>query len=113
MKTIEFRLERELHFRIRGNYSTGKLFVGDLAWQEDRKCWACHWSLAYVHPEVGRIYGADPLAAVTRTLDFLSSLIRGSEADGLVVWWEFEGDHGGLVFPQCEEQSWKQMTPLK
>ena len=32
-------------------------------------------SLAYVHPEVGRIYGADPLDAITKTLDFLSCLV--------------------------------------
>jgi len=113
MNTIEFRLERELHFRIDGEYSTGKLFVGDLTWQEDKRRWACHWSLAHVHPEVGRIYGADPLAALTATLDFLSGLIGGSEADGLVVWWKIDGDHGGLVFPQCEGQSWKEITPRK
>jgi hypothetical protein len=113
MKHIDFRLERELHFRIRGEYSTGKLFVGDLALQEDKKRWACHWSLAHVHPEVGRIYGADPLAALTATLDFVSSLIRGSEADGLVIWWQTEGDHAGLTFPQSEGQSWTEIAPHK
>ena len=40
--------------------------------------------------------------ALTRAFDFLSSLIRGSEEDGLVVWWRYEGDHAGLAFPQCE-----------
>jgi hypothetical protein len=113
MKNIDFRLERDLNFRIGGEHSTGKLFVGDLVWQEDKKRWACHWSLAYVHPEIGRIYGLDPLAALTNTLDFLSSLIRGSEDDGLIVWWQKEGDHAGLVFPQCEGQKWKEMPPLK
>ena len=110
---IEFRLERELQFRIGGEHSTGKLFVGDLTWQEDRKRWACHWSLAQVHPEVGRLYGADPLDALTATLDFLSSLIRGSEDDGLIVWWQTEGDHAGLTFPMSEAQSWKGMPPQK
>jgi len=113
LNTIEFRLERELHFRIGGEHSTGNLYVGDLTWQEDKKRWACHWSLAVVHPEVGRIYGADPIAALTATLDFLSILIRGSEDDGLVVWWQTEGDHGGLTFPMSEAQKWKEMPPQK
>src|SRR5881396_1478146 len=95
--TIELRLERELQFRIGGEHSTGKLFVGDLTWHEERRQWACHWSIAHIHPEIGRLYGLDALAALTTTLDFLSSLIRGSEEDGLVIWWQSEGDHGGLT----------------
>lgn len=109
MNTLPFKLERELHFRIRGQHSTGKLFVGDITWLEEKKKWACHWSIAHVHPEVARLYGADPLDALTKTLDFLSSLIRGSEDDGLTVWGQDEGDHAGLTFPQCEGQSWKKM----
>ncbi len=73
--TIEFRLERELQFRIGGEHSTGKLFVGDVTWQEDKQRWACHFSMAHVHPEVAKLYGPDPLAAVVNTLDFLSILI--------------------------------------
>jgi hypothetical protein len=111
--TVSFRLERELHFRIRDEHSTGTMFIGDLVWLQDRNRWACHWSLAHVHPEVGRMYGTDPLEALTNTLDFLSSLIRGSEDDGLILWWQVEGDHGGLTFPLCEEETWKKMPPQK
>jgi hypothetical protein len=107
MNTLPFKLERELHFRIGGRPSTGKLCVGGIRWLEDKQKWACDWSLAHVHPEDGRIYGADPLDALTKTLDFISSLIRGSEDDGLVIWWKVEGDHGGLTFPLCEDQHWK------
>lgn len=113
MNIIEFKLERNLQFRIGGELSTGKLYVGDLAWQEDKQQWACHWSLAHVHPEIGRVYGADPLSALTTALDFLSILIRGSEDDGLVVWWQTEGDHAGLTFPLSEAQKWKEMSPRK
>jgi hypothetical protein len=111
LDAIEFRLERELQFRIRGEHSAGKLFVGDLTWEEDKKRWACHWSLAHVHPEVGCLYGADSLAAFTATLDFLSILIRGSEDDGLVVWWQTEGDHAGLTFPLSEGKKWRETPP--
>ena len=110
--TIEFRLERQLQFRIGGEYSTGKLFVGDVTWQEDKQRWACHFSMAHVHPEVAKLYGPDPLAAVVNTLDFLSILIRGSEDDGLVVWWRTEGDHAGLTFPLSEGKKWQEV-PLK
>ena len=106
LNPIEFRLERELQFRIGGQHVTGKLFVGDLKWQEDRKRWACHWSITHVHPEIGSLYGPDPLAALVTTLDFLSTLIRGSEDDGLVVWWQTEGDHAGLTFPLSEGKKW-------
>jgi hypothetical protein len=40
--------------------------------------------------------------ALTQAFDFLSSLIRGSEEDGLVVCWRYEGEHAGVTFPQCE-----------
>jgi len=108
---ITFRLDRELHFRVGGEHATGKLCVGDLTWQEEEQRWACQWSLAHVHPEVGRIYGADPMAALMATLDFLSILIRRSEDDGLIVWWQTEGDHGGLTFPLSEARRWKEMPP--
>ena len=64
--------------------------MGDVTWQEDKQRWACNFSIAHVHPEVAKLYGADPLGAVVNTLDFLSILIRGSEDDGLVVWWQTE-----------------------
>jgi hypothetical protein len=107
MNTFAFKLERELHFRVGGEHSTGKLTVGGVSWVEAKKKWACEYSLAHINPEGGRIYGTDPLDALSKALDFLSSLIRGSEEDGLIVWWQTEGDHGGLTFPLCEDQSWK------
>src|SRR6266705_5802857 len=77
-----FRLERQLKFRIGDELSDGHVFVGDILWLEDKKKWACHWSISHIHPEIGRLYGNDPLEALTTSLDFLSSLIRGSEKDG-------------------------------
>ena len=106
-----FRLERELHFSVRGEHTMGGLFVGDLKWVPSKGKWACHWSIAYIHPELGQIYGEDPLDTVVKTLDFLSSLIRGSEADGLEVWWRKSGDHGGISFTLCESRSWEGQPP--
>jgi len=51
--------------------------------------------------------------ALTQAFDFLSSLIRGSEEDGLVVWWRYEGDRAGLTFPQCEGKRWLEMPSRK
>jgi len=106
--TSKITLERTLSFVIRGEIVTGKLFVGDLEWAEDKQHWICHWSISHIHPEIGRLYGKDPLDAFVKTLDFLSSLIRGSELDGLQVWWFEKGDHAGLTFPLCESQTWKE-----
>jgi hypothetical protein len=111
--SYNFRLERPLHFRIGDALTLGQLFVGDIQWLDDRKAWACHWSISHVHPEIGRLYGGDPLQALTATLDFVASLIRGSERDGLVVWWQQEGDHAGMTFPLCEDRTWDQMPPQR
>ncbi len=107
MNALPFKLERELRFRIQGHPCTGKLIVGGISWVETKQKWACEYSLAHVVPDGGR--GADPLDAISKALDFLSSLIRGSEDDGLIVWWQTEGDHESLTFPLCEDQAWKKM----
>ena len=113
MNDINFRLERELQFAFKGEQTAGTLFVGDVRYVVDRKRWCCHWSLSFVHDEVGHIWGDDPLDAIKCTLDFLSSLIRGSEEDGLIVWWKYQGDHAGLTFPQCEGRRWLEMPGQK
>ena len=106
-----FRLERELRFKITGELVKGTLSIGDLQWNDDKQKWACHWSVTFVHPETGVTYGADPLDAFLRAMDFLSILMRGSEEDGLDVYWKEEGDHSGLVFPLSEEKKWMQVPP--
>src|ERR1019366_7234968 len=91
-----FRMERKLHFRIAGELVEGTLSVGDVHWKSDKQKWACCWAVSFVHPEVGMTYGADPLDAFLKAMDFLSVLMRGSEEDGLDVFWRSEGDHAGL-----------------
>jgi|SRR5208282_3823337 len=106
-----FRLHRRLSFEVRGRLAEGEIFVGDIQCCPEKGKWACHWSISHIHPEVGRIYGRDAMEALTKTLDFLSSLIRGSESDGLRIWWQEDGDHGGIAFPMCESRSWERMPP--
>src|SRR5688572_30564230 len=97
---MDCNFERELTFRIRGVETKGKLKILRLEKVEGRNRWACYWSLAYLHPEEGKIFGDDPLDAFFNCLDFLGNLIRGSEKDGLGVWWQYEGDHCGLSFSE-------------
>ncbi len=106
-----FRLNRRLFFEVHNRAEEGNVFVGDLEWNSDKRKWVCHWSISHIHPEVGVIYGNDAMEAVTKTFDFLSSLIRGSESDGLRIWWQQHGDHGGLVFAMCESRTWEKMPP--
>ena len=108
---FSLRLERVLHFQLSDQETTGTLFVGDIRWQEEKKKWVCHWSLSNVHPEIGQIYGDDPLDALIKTLDFLSVLIRGSENDGLIVWWQNRNDHAGILFPLSEDRKWEKIPP--
>jgi hypothetical protein len=103
-----FELKRNLFFEFDGKVVEGNLYIGAIQWIEAKNQWACSWSISHIHPEVGKIYGSDPLEAVITTLDFLSCLIRGSELDGLSVWWKERGDHAGIVFALCEARKWEQ-----
>ena len=99
---IPLDFERELQFTIKGEVLTGKLRIQKLSFSEEKQRWECHWSLDHLYPEPIKFTGDDPLQALTRTLDFASSFIRGSELDGCKIFWQFEGDHGGLTFPLSE-----------
>ena len=110
-QSTDLAFERELTFVIRNERQKGRIFDGNPEWLEQKNKWACHWSISHIHPELGRMYGLDPLDAFTKTLDFLSSLIRGSEQDGLQIWWREPGDHAGITFPLCEERHWEKMPP--
>ena len=101
---------RNLFFEINGELKKGEIIIMEPIWDPERGKWACYWSISFIHPEFFRFHGDDPLSAHLTTIDFISSLIRGSQADGLNVWWNYEGDHGGMTFPLCEEaavKGWK------
>jgi hypothetical protein len=93
LKLLAF--ERELEFLIGGEWKKGRIYVGELVKATPTR-WACHWSISYICPEKGRIYGDDPLDALFGCLRFVGRLIRGSEEDGLVVKWRLDGDHAGF-----------------
>jgi len=110
--SISFHFERELQFEIRGAATNGTVQIKGVQWIPEKGKWACEWSISHVHPDFARMYGDDSLDALTKTIDFVSSFIRGSELDGLRVWWKERGDHAGLSFPLCESESWNGMPPL-
>ena len=103
--SIELNFQRELTFCIRGETKKGLLQIFKVRPVEGRDRWECHWSLAYVHPEVGRIFGDDPLDAIFQCLDFIGNLITGSQKNGLRVWWQYEGDSCGLNFTEYPDVS--------
>ena len=102
-----FELKRTIFFEIEGHVVDGVLYIAEARWIEDKAKWGCGWSVSHIHPEIGMIYGRDPLDAFVVTLDFLACLIRGSELDGLPIWWKERGDHAGLVFNLCETRKWE------
>jgi hypothetical protein len=106
-KVYTVNMERAFSFRTGDEVKPGKITVGEIRWLPERKEWACDWSIEPINPEVGRIYGKDPLDALIKTLDFLSTLIRGSEIDGLECWWAQPGDHAGFVFRLSESRAWE------
>ena len=94
-----FDFRRKLIFHIEGEEKEGELFVGDVKARPDGT-WLCHWSMSYVHPEIGMQVGDDPLDAIYHCIRFIEKLIRGSEEDGLQIRWRFAGDHGGFDFDE-------------
>src|SRR5262245_35865843 len=54
--------------------------------------WSCSWSLAPLHPTPQRIFGEDPLHALTNCLSFLRDLFERYQRSGLTFWWLHEGD---------------------
>lgn len=97
MDTSEFVFRREINFRFNDSEKKGELRIGGIEKLKEGQ-WACHWSMSHVSPELSKIYGKDPLHALSECMNFLANLIRGSEQDGLKVWWEYEGDHCGVNF---------------
>ncbi len=107
MREIPLNFVRELHFVIRNEPRIGKLSIHRLVFSKSKQQWECHWSLDHLYPETVSFTGDDPLQALTRTLDFAASFIRGSESDGSKVYWQYEGDNGGMSFPLSEEDPGK------
>jgi hypothetical protein len=100
---VDFQIERPLQFVIHGRREVGHVRIGPIE-PAGPGTWTCGWSISFVHPEPGRIRGQDPLDVLSRTIHFVGRLLRGSEEDGLVVWWQEEGDHGGFDYA-CFEPS--------
>jgi hypothetical protein len=92
---LNFTIERTLHFVIQGQHQTGHVRIGPIEEHHPGR-WDCHCSISFVSPEPSRIPGVDPLDALNRCLQFVGRLLRGSEKDGLVLWWQAPGDHGGF-----------------
>ncbi len=108
MREIPLNFVRDLHFVIRNEPRVGKLSIHRLVYSEAKQAWECQWSLDHLYPETVSFTGDDPLEALTRTLDFAASFIRGSERDGFKVYWQYEGDNGGLDFSLSAEDSGQQ-----
>ena len=92
---LNFR--RELSFSAGGKVSTGELSIPRIVFLPKKKEWGCHWSISFIKSKATHcIRGADPLEALTRTLQAASALLQDSGTPGLKVWWKTEGDNGGL-----------------
>jgi hypothetical protein len=93
---VAFPIRRTINVRHNGSHVRGELTVGDIRQLEDGR-WACGFFVPAIAEYPSKIYGDDPLQALTRCLWFLNDLIRKHEADGWEVWWQHEGDHAGLT----------------
>src|SRR5258707_4265291 len=100
-------LERELNIKFRDQpMHKGRLVIGEIVFVEQKKQWWCFWFMDLIHTKRSKVYGDDALHALTTCLDLVSTFIRGTERDGWTIYWQKEGDHGGLTFPLSEKQSW-------
>jgi len=97
MDDIVLNFRRELTFSGGGKISKGELNIPRIVFLPERQQWGCHWSITFIKPEPTQyIYGDDPLQALTRTLQAASALLQDSGIPDLKVWWQTEGDDGGL-----------------
>lgn len=107
MKEIPLNIKRELSLHWNENQLRGFLRVNRLYFDNEKSKWRCDWSIDHLYPKAVHFAGDDPMDALTRTLDFASSFIRGSTIDGIGIQWQYPGDRGGLEFPQSESGSWR------
>src|SRR5690606_9555366 len=98
MNEIPLGFCRELKLQIKGRSLKGNLSIESLNFNEAKQKWECRWSLDHLYPSTVGFTGDDPLAALTRTLEFVSDFIRDSNADGFKIYWQSEGDNAGLPF---------------
>ena len=104
--------ERELNIGFRDNPThKGKLVIGEIVFVKERNQWGCFWFIDNIHTARSKIYGDDPLHALTACLDFVSTFIRGTELDGWTIFWQKPGDHGGFEFPMSEKKLWLNKAP--
>ena len=111
MKDIPLNFVRKLTRREGGRSRKISLKINKLYFDKKTKQWRRDWSLDHLYPEAVHFPGHDPLEALTRTLDFASSFIRGTIIDGPEISWNSQGDMDGLLFAQSESADWKKKLP--
>jgi hypothetical protein len=94
---FDYKFSRNISIRYKGELISGIITVGGIEQLEESERWKCYYTISMIHPERGHIWGADPLDALSNCLVFLDGLIKGSEEDGLEIWWQHEGDHCGML----------------
>jgi hypothetical protein len=98
MCDIQLDFHRKLTFSIEGSVSIGEINIPKIVFLPERQRWGCHWSISFIKPDSSQyMTGDDPMEALTRTLELASSLLRDSGIPNLKVWWQFEGDNGGIL----------------
>jgi hypothetical protein len=97
MRDIQLNFHRKLTFSIDGIVSIGEISIPKIVFLPERQKWGCHWSISFIKLDPSQyIIGDDPMEALTMTLECVSSLLRDSGIPNLKVWWQFEGDNGGI-----------------
>ena len=98
MNEVLLNFRRELTFSKDGSISKGEINIPKIVFIPEKKQWGCYWSISFIKPDSRQcIFGDDPLQALSRTLEIASSLLQDSGIADLKVWWQFEGDNGGLT----------------
>jgi len=99
MNNLDYVFERVITINNNGKLIMGTLSIGGVNNIAERNRWACYCSIPVINPERISIYGEDPLDAFSKCLVFVDGLIKGSEADGLEIWWQYKGDHCAILRP--------------
>ena len=89
------RFVRQIEIRVNGSLKSGEIGMSSPREGTNGR-WTCMCSISFLLDEPMGIHGEDAFEALSHGLLFLGGLIRGSENDGWVLWWQQENDHCGF-----------------
>jgi hypothetical protein len=93
---LDFSITRELNLDEGGKINTITASIGGIDQMKSGE-YACYFEIPSVSRGRKKIYGEDPVQALTLCLKHVGELLRlEMESRNVEIWWAERGDHGGF-----------------